>query len=333
MQKHVLATAAFTLALCAASASLADSAATAQALFDEARALMDRGKHAEACPKLKESHRLDPGGGTVLHLGLCYEKAGQTASAWASLNEALSLAKRDKRADRQKVAEERLAAVTPKLTRLKIDVSAGAAGASGLKITRGDVETSSAEWGTAVPVDPGEYVVRASAPGKKAWEQKVAVGEPGATVSVEVPELLDAPVEKPPAGEPPPAVRAASSEPTRDRGPAGGSSQKTIGWILGGAGVVGLAVGGYFGLESMSKKSDADAHCDGSKCRDQEGVDLRDQAIAAGNLSTVGFVAGGAALTAGVILILTAPEPAGPRAALRAAASPGFGGLVLDGRF
>jgi len=324
--------AALATVLTLARASQADSAATAQALFDEAKTLMGSGDFAKACPKLRESHRLDPGGGTALHLGLCYEQWGKTASAWASLNEALSLAKRDKRDDRQKIAEEHLATVTPKLCRLSLKVSAATAATAGVKVERGDAEVSSAEWGTAVPVDPGDYLLKASAPGKRPWEKKVAVTEPGATVEVEVPALADAPEGPKPSAAPGP--RSAGGDATLDSGASGGSSQATIGWVLGGVGVVGIAVGSYFGLQSMSKKSDADGHCDGSVCRDQEGVSLRDDAIAAGNLSTLGFAVGGALVATGAVLVLTAPSgKSRGKAALAPALGPGFGGLVLDGHF
>ena len=51
--------------------------ARAQALFDEALALMKAGKYAEACPKLEESDQLDPGMGTEYRLAECYESDGK----------------------------------------------------------------------------------------------------------------------------------------------------------------------------------------------------------------------------------------------------------------
>src|SRR5689334_22228130 len=63
--------------------SAVDKAAAAQVLFDEGMRLMSRGDAREACPKLAEAQRLDPGMATQFRLAECYEKTGRRASAWA----------------------------------------------------------------------------------------------------------------------------------------------------------------------------------------------------------------------------------------------------------
>jgi hypothetical protein len=65
---------------CRAEPSTQDVAA-AQALFDEAKRMLDDGQAAAACPKLEESLRLDVGIGTRYHLARCYELTRRTASA------------------------------------------------------------------------------------------------------------------------------------------------------------------------------------------------------------------------------------------------------------
>ena len=66
-----------------AQAQTTQQIATAQALFDEGKRLHKDKNFQEACPKFEASHRIDPGLGTLLYLGDCYEEIGRTASAWA----------------------------------------------------------------------------------------------------------------------------------------------------------------------------------------------------------------------------------------------------------
>src|SRR5262249_4886181 len=91
------------------------NAAAAGGPFDEAKRLMASGNYAEACPKFLESSRLDPGVGVLLYLGDCYEKAGQTASAWAAFREATSAAHAAGQPAREQTARDRAAALEGKL--------------------------------------------------------------------------------------------------------------------------------------------------------------------------------------------------------------------------
>src|SRR5690349_10947186 len=88
----------------------------AAALFDQGRTLMGEGKVDEACVKLAESQRLDPGGGTLLNLALCHEKQGKIATAWTEFREARATAKKDNRPDREAAADNEIAKLEPMLS-------------------------------------------------------------------------------------------------------------------------------------------------------------------------------------------------------------------------
>jgi hypothetical protein len=306
--------------LARADASLADKAA-AQTLFDEGRKLMAAGKFAEACPKLAESQKLDPGVGTQFNLSDCYEKIGQTASAWAGFLEAASAAKTMGQSDREKVARERAAALSSRLS--KITITSASASMAGLEIKRDGKPVGRALWGTAIPVDPGPHVIEATAPGKKPWQTTAKVEGDKANVVVSIPPLEEAPAEAAPV----------QSTVAADVAPAG-NGRRTIGLVLGGAGIVGLGVGAAFALNAKAKKDDSLVHCPaGPNLCDQIGVDKRNEALSAGNVATVAAGAGVALLAAGAILFFTAPSGEKPRALVVPSVGSGTAGLSLVGSY
>jgi hypothetical protein len=75
-----------------------------------------------------------------------------------------------------------------------------------------------------------------------------------------------------------------------------------------GVGVAGVAVGSVFGLSSKSKRDEADLYCAGSACTDPRGVELRGDALDAGNISTIAFIIGGIGVAAGTVLWITHPS-------------------------
>jgi hypothetical protein len=87
-----------------------------------------------------------------------------------------------------------------------------------------------------------------------------------------------------------------------------GGTQRIIALVAAGVGVAGVGVGTIFGLQSMSKHSDASAKCPGA-CSDQAGVELWNDARSAGNISTIAFAVGGVGLATGAILWFTAKSP------------------------
>jgi hypothetical protein len=247
---------------------------------------MQEGKFAEACPKFEASQRLDPGVGTLLNLGDCFEHAGKTASAWASFREAASLAVAASQAERERAARERAQALEPRLVRLVVKAPPAAASDAGFRIVRDDVVVEREAWGTAVPIDPGKHVIRASAPGKRAWSTELSIdsGAAGTTRTVDVPAL---------------AIEAA---PTPKWSP-----QRTVGLVVGGLGVIALGVGTGFAIDAKSNYDEAHRRCTPNGC-DSAARSRADSAISTADAATGMFIGGAVALAAGVVLFLTAPS-------------------------
>lgn len=177
----------------AAPAAFAQKAAAAQVLFDEGMKLMGKGQFAAACPKLKSAQNLDPGMATQFRLAECYERLGSTASAWALYVEVAEAARAAKSPDREAFARKRAKALEPRLSRMTITVTADLRDLDGLTIRRDGVPIEKPLWGTAVPVDPGEHAILATAPGKKAWQGRRVVGEPASNLEVTIAPLEDLP--------------------------------------------------------------------------------------------------------------------------------------------
>lgn len=83
----------------------------------------------------------------------------------------------------------------------------------------------------------------------------------------------------------------------------------------------------------MGKKSDADKLCVDNRCT-AGGLDLQEDGLGKGRLSTTFFVVGGLAAAAGVVLFVTAPKnKSATTAAMSPLALPGGGGLSFNGSF
>ena len=73
----------------------------AESLFQAGKSLLEQKNYEQACPKLSESYRLDPGTGTLLALALCHEGEGRLATAWGEFAEVAARARREHRPDRE----------------------------------------------------------------------------------------------------------------------------------------------------------------------------------------------------------------------------------------
>lgn len=284
--------------------SEADKAA-AEALFDQARSLMQQGNFEPACEKLRTSQELDPAVGTLLYLGDCYEKANRLASAFRAFERAQADAE-EANDSRAQLAAVRASALKPRL--LSVIVEVQGAPPQGLVVRASGRAVSPEEFGVATPVDEGPLLVVASAPGFDNVEIEVQImrgaKEPYRVV---IPEF----VEKRPTAAAAPPVQPSPTPVDRPETPSNdGSGQRMAAYIVGGVGVASLIVGGVFAGLAKGKNDDSLAECssqDPTRCN-PTGKSLRDDAVSQASIATVAGIVGGIGLAAGVTLYVTAPS-------------------------
>ena len=171
-------------------------------------------------------------------------------------------------------------------------------------------------------MNPGEHNLSLSAPGRDPdrrtvvlveREQKQIVFDLGAPPPAPAPPKTSAP---------PPDITAPG-----DAAPAEGSLVPAA--IAFTAGVAGLGIGAVSGVLALGKAGELDDRCPDRRCGGgsvedlREAESLRTSAETLRTLSTVSFIAGGAAIAAGVVLALVRPGGGRP-AQVGLGAGPGW---------
>ncbi len=302
------------VALVAASAyavSPADEKA-ADALFQSARAAMDRGDLASACERFAESQRLDPAPGTLLNLGECEARTGKLAAALTHYREGRSgLPASDFRIS---FTDRRIEELASRVPRFMVRPSSTAQSAPGLVVSCDGAAITPQALGVEETVNPGPHVCVVTAKGHAARRVEFTVVEgERRTLDLELgpadaPESPTQARESAPQPPPPPRPVPVPTAPEQVAR-SSGSAQRIAGFVVVGAGVAGLAVGGVFGLLAKHSYDSATATCGTvpTNCTSQ-GVDDGATAYAQATVSTAAFIAGGTLLAGGLVIALTAPK-------------------------
>jgi hypothetical protein len=295
------------------------TSAASQQLFQDGMALLKGGKVHEAW--------LDPQLGTLLNLASCHEKEGRIATAWTEYSEVQEIATKKGEDKRAAYAKTKVNDLQSQLPRLEVVVPGGVT-----SVNLDGVALGQPAWNVALPVDPGDHVITYSAPSKKPGSQNVSTPK-GKTTTATLAPLADetpvkqAPIVIAPAVQPQPAPTEPPPEPEHTKG----SPLRTAGYAVGAVGVLGLGVGAVFGLVALGDKSTVSNDCQGTQCS-QPGLDALSSARRDAAISTVGFVAGGVCLAAGITMVLLGKKKS-PQVGLAPMLDAGAGGLVGFGSF
>lgn len=305
----------------------AQQKAAAEALFDEGRQLLSQGQYESACKRFEQSQEIDPGVGTLLWLGDCYERSGKAASAWAIFREASSAALAAGQGDRSRIADERARKLSVNLSKIILLVPQEDR-VTGFELLLDGRVLSPALFGVPFPVDAGQHELTARAPGRSTWSNVVEIKPNGDYRNVQIPALAGAgPLVTPYDTVPPTAARPAVAPGTYTGDPGlnadrGGAypehADRTPAYLLGGAGIVALGVGVVFGLRASDKDSDAKVDCP-SGCLTKRAADLNESARTSALIANLSYGVGVAALATGAYLFFSS----GSSDATSAAARPG----------
>jgi len=281
----------------AGSTARADAAGheRAVALFEEGGKLLESGHCAEAIPKLRESLEAESSVGARGALSAC-DEASDPANAWRILKEAASLATAN-RDDRLQSIEARAASLEKALPTIRVSVPTVLLDepAFELHMDGKPIDKSYLRSGVLVTT-AGAHQLDATAP-MRHWSATVNadVKAPGQTRVLMEPDACQSRVDY---TLPPP-------EPA-------GSSRRMLGLTIGGVGVAGIATGAIFGVIALNKRNAIQNACGGNmgNCSAPAGsLDLdRQSEKTTATVSTVAFIAGGAALVGGGLLYFTAPS-------------------------
>jgi hypothetical protein len=310
--------------------------ASGEASLRAGQKLLADGKFHEAAEKLSESYRIEPKTGTLMALANAHDKEGRTATAWAEYKKVLDESTKQGNKKRAEEARARAAETYKKISYVKLDV--GTSNAIEVQIDGKIIDKSA--WATPQAFDPGPHEVRVG--GVNGATKTISMTlQPGpVTQSLALPTLTaadepptlaaspsptpDAPKESPvtpaaapkdePQNEPSnEALLSASGRTSTKEAKSGSGTGRTVGYILGGVGLVGIGVGSYFGITALGNKKDVDAHCATAATEsltsnaigcDQTGFKAQQDAHTNGNIATIAMGVGAAALVTGVVLII-----------------------------
>lgn len=320
-----------------------DNGRFAETAFNEGRRLFEAGQIGAACTKFQSSLDLEFQRSTLQALAVCREKEEKWASAWQNY---LELARRSSQAgeeEKARLSRNKASELEKKLLYVVLVMDDPP---PNLEITLDGTKLDASLLGTRLPVDPGQHDVVVTAKNKKPWKQRITVGPSPVEQQVKVAKLEDLPASEQVSGpsyQLPGPMRVA---------PGFWTTQRTVGAIVGGVGILSLGGAAVFQIVALSEASQRDTFisrareereikpADGQQCptvADPEGRQVstcplydaarsRDDAANKNQLGAIILAsAGGAMVITGIVLVATGGHHS-PAATYKPAAK----GLLAD---
>lgn len=322
------------LSILAAAGPARAQSARAEALFADGDRLMAESKLAPACDAFEASNLVEPRAGTLIRLGECREQNQQLASAWFAYKHALERVKDPRK---REFAAAKVAALKPQLSYLTVSVSETSR-IDGLTLTRSGTSLDPTLWNRPQPVDGGDYLITVRASDHEEWQTTVHVATARAKVNVDVPRLKELSEEiSPMPSMSSSATKASTPTPAAPWGML--TTKRKIAIGVAGTSVISLVAGVVLGTSANHKQDDAFRLCPdpGTPCMqgDQANALIQSSHSRALGANVAFTLAAGAAITAGVLWFIGAPNAAAEdtRISVVPSMAPGGPSVIVVGRF
>lgn len=308
--------------------------------FEEGVAAYDAGRYEASRVAFAQAYALEPLAELLINLGHSELKTGRYVEGSRHIAKALRDAEIG--LGERRAAERALQSAEPYVARVKIAVNTDGAT---IVIDGEDVGTSPMIY--AWYLEPGEHRIRASKEGFRHDEQTIGIsrGQAKAVNLTLAPANASRKVVTP--GAPPKSLDSPLDTGVSEDG------RSVVPLVVGGAlGVVGIAAGVVFTLDSGKKRDDRDAKLDalqntasantcgqntGNALECDEIKDLDSKSHTSQTIGIVGFAAGGAAILGGVALYFLLPPSGDSPSEARVRFTPVIGtetaGLNFSGNF
>jgi hypothetical protein len=295
-------------------------------MADSGYELFQAGKYAEAVAKFEAAETAYHAPTNLLFLARSRARMGKLVAAVA-LYERLTgeplagdAPPAFRKAQEDAVAEVRMLA--PRVPHVRV-VLRGVPPGRVVRVDVDGVAIPAVDLAQPIGVDPGDHTIAASLDGASGQSQRVQIAES---------ELREVDLDfGAPGVTPPPPMGPVDAPPTPTSGRKGSIVPGVVALSVGAA---GLGVGIATGVLALGKMSDLRAACPSNPCSPTH-QGLADTTRTFGNVSTAGFVVGGVAAAAGIVLVIVRPRfgaadtppPAGAPASATLRVGPGSAAL------
>jgi hypothetical protein len=282
----------------------------AGAAFKKGKEAFDKKDFKAAKESFLTADEILPAAAAQYYIARSSEELGETQDAAKYYEKALADGKLKE--DLATDAKTRLDAIKKKPAKVK--VTSDPPGATILVDGKAIPEKTPAE----IDLEPGTHKITLQSAGKKDAENSVEVAAfTGATVSATLENAPPPPAEDPFAKKPPPPESTPAPTPEPAPAPAPVDTKKDMTWVYvtGGAAIVALGVGTFFGVQALGNKSkfdDAITANNASLARDE-----RDKGTRNALISDMGFGIGITLAVTSAVLYFTRPEPEKAAAAIK----------------